>query len=163
MHFILVDESVGIGEIQEGQGNDTEEFYDCPEGELSNENIEVSIHALAGGTEHKTIKLKGRIIGREVIILVDSGSTHCFIDEKLAETLQLQTIGTPLTVNVANGEKLESRQLQGTLQWEVQGYKFQHQFNTLKLGSCHMVLGVDWLARYRPIEFDFKQLSMRFL
>ena len=26
-----------------------------------------------------------------------------------------------------------------------------------------MVLGVDWLARYSPIEFEFRQLSMRFL
>ena len=25
-----------------------------------------------------------------------------------------------------------------------------------------MVLGVDWLARYSPIEFDFNQLIMKF-
>ncbi|XP_027083512.2 uncharacterized protein [Coffea arabica] len=156
-------EPFGVGEPLEESGKDTEEFCDCPEGELSNENIEVSIHALAGGTEHKTLKLKGRIAGVEILILVDSGSTHCFIDERLAETIQLPTIGNPLTVRVANGEQLESRQLQGAVQWEMQGNQFTHQFNTLKLGSCHMVLGVDWLARYSPIEFDFRQLSMRFL
>ncbi|XP_071907830.1 uncharacterized protein [Coffea arabica] len=99
----------------------------------------------------------------EILILVDSGSTHCFIDERLAETIQLPAIGNPLTVRVADGEQLESRQLQGTIQWEMQGNKFTHQFNTLKLGSYHMVLGVDWLARYSPIEFDFRQLSMKFL
>ena len=44
----------------------------------------------------------------------------------------------------------------------MQGYEFQHQFNTLKLRSCDMVLGVDWLARYSPMEFDFKELSMKF-
>ena len=109
IHYILADKSVGIGETQEGQGANTKEFYDCPESELSNENIEVSIHALAGGSQHKTIKLMGRLAGREVTILVDSGSTHYFDDERLVETLQLQAIGTPLTVNVTNGEKLESR------------------------------------------------------
>nr|XP_027099159.1 uncharacterized protein LOC113718454 [Coffea arabica] len=163
LNYILVDESLGVGETSEEPREDTEEFCDCPEGELSNENIEVSIHALAGGTEHKTLKLKGKIIGKEIIVLVDSGSTHCFINERLAETIQLQTSGRPLTVKVANGEQLESRQLQGALQWEMQGHKFTHQFNTLKLGSCHMVLGVDWLARYSPIEFDFRQLSIRFI
>ncbi|XP_027071813.1 uncharacterized protein [Coffea arabica] len=134
MNYILVDESVGIGGTQEEQGNDAEEFCDCPEEELSNENIEVSIHALAGGTEHKTLKLNGRLAGREIIILVDSGSTHCFVDEKLAETLQLHAIGTPLIVKVANGEKLESRQLHGTLRWEGrQPVELKGEVSELKL------------------------------
>ncbi|XP_027127810.1 uncharacterized protein [Coffea arabica] len=163
LNYILIDDPWGVGENSDEPGKDTEEFCDCPEGELSNENIELSIHALAGGTEHKTLKLRGKIAGREIIILVDSGSTHCFIDERLAKIIQLPAIGNPLTVRVANGEQLKSRQLQGPLQWEMQGNKFTHQFNTLKLGSYHMVLGVDWLARYSPIEFDFRQLSMRFL
>ncbi|XP_027151895.1 uncharacterized protein LOC113751950 [Coffea eugenioides] len=163
LNYMLIDDPWGAGENSDEPGKETEEFCDCPEGELSNQNIEVSIHALAGGTEHKTLKLKGKIAGMEIIILVDSGSTHCFIDERLAETIQLPAIGNPLTVRVANGEQLESRQLQGAVQWEMQGNKFTHQFNTLKLGSCHMVLGVDWLARYSPIKFDFRQLSMRFL
>nr|XP_027067528.1 uncharacterized protein LOC113693155 [Coffea arabica] len=142
LNYILIDDPWGVRESLDEPGKDTEEFW---------------------GTEHKTLKLRGKIAGREIIILVDSGSTHCFIDERLAKTIQLPAIGNPLTVRVANGELLESRQLQGALQWEMQGNKFTHQFNTLKLGSCHMVLGVDWLARYSPIEFDFKQLSMRFL
>ena len=68
----------------------------------------------------------------------------------------MQTIGAPLTVNVANGEKLESRQLQKMVGWDIQGHDFHHQFNTLRLGNCDIVLGVDWLAKYSPIEFDFK-------
>ena len=69
-----------------GKGN-TEEFCDCPKGELSNENIDVSIHALAGGNEQKTIKMKGKLGRREILILIDSGSTHCFLNEKFTETL----------------------------------------------------------------------------
>ena len=47
--------------------------------------------------------MRGRLAGRELLILIDSGSTHCFMDDKLAQDLIIQTIGTPLTVNVANG------------------------------------------------------------
>ena len=65
-------------------------------------------------------------------------------------------------VNVANGEKLESRQLNKPLGWKVLGCEFQHQFNTLKLRSYDLVLEVDWLAKYSSIEFDFKRLTMRF-
>ena len=84
MHFILTNEHEGI---DEGQREDNEEFFDCPEGELSNKNIEVSIHALAGGNEHKTIKMKGTMGGKRVLILADSGSTHCFVDERLVVAL----------------------------------------------------------------------------
>ena len=45
----------------------------------------------------------------------------------------------------------------------MQGHVFHHQFNSLRLGSYDMVLGVDWLAKYNPIEFNFKQLTMKFL
>ena len=68
-----------------------------------------------------------------------------------------------MTVTVANGEKLGSRQLQQEIVWEMQGHKFHHQFNTLKLGSCDLIRGVDWLAKHSPIEFDFQQLTMKFL
>ena len=50
MHFILINDHEGTNE---GQGEDNEEFYDYPERELSNENIEVSIHALTRGSEHQ--------------------------------------------------------------------------------------------------------------
>ncbi|XP_071909528.1 uncharacterized protein [Coffea arabica] len=162
IQYILEDEPTELIEVAEGEMDEGEEFCDCIEGGISNERIEVSIHTLSGGEGHSTFKLKGVLAGKELLILVDSGSTHCFLDEMVASHLQLQVTGTPLVVRVANGERLESRQLSRPLSWKIQGHEFQHHFNTLQLGSCDMVLGVDWLARYSPIEFDFNQLSMKF-
>ncbi|XP_027155252.1 uncharacterized protein LOC113755447 [Coffea eugenioides] len=66
-----------------------EEVYcDCINGELADEHIETSIHALAGGTSHKTIKLKGLVKVRQVTALIDSGSTHSFLDEQRARKLK---------------------------------------------------------------------------
>ena len=56
IHYIVVDEPVGSDNLLEGQGGKVEEFSDCPEGELSIENIEVSIHALAGEMSTKPSK-----------------------------------------------------------------------------------------------------------
>ena len=124
--------------------------------------MEISINALAGGSEYKTIKLKGLVKGRTITALIDSGSTHCFLDAQLASNLKLVSSGPPLVVKVANGEKVQSSSLAKPVVWRMQGYEFQHQFNTLKLGGCDMVLGVDWLARFSPMEFDFKGLSVKF-
>lgn len=67
-----------------------------------------------------------------------------------------------MTVNVANGEKLQSKGLVKPVTWKMQGHEFQHQSNTLKLGGYDLVLGVDSLARYSPMEFVLKKLSMKF-
>lgn len=39
----------------------------------------ISLHALSGISSPKTLKLKGYVKHRKVIILVDSGRTHNFI------------------------------------------------------------------------------------
>ncbi|XP_027170262.1 uncharacterized protein LOC113770100 [Coffea eugenioides] len=158
IHYLMAEEEGTTGGNEE-QGEEV--YCDCINGELADEHIEVSVHALAGGAGHKTIKLKGLTKGRQVTALIDSGSTHCFIDEQLATELRLGTQGPSLLVNVANGEKVDSKGLDKPLQWEMQGHQFQHTFNTLQLGGCDMILGVDWLARHSPIEFDFKDLSMK--
>ena len=31
----------------------------------------------------------------------------------------------------------------------------------MKLGSCNMILGIDWLAKHSPIEFNLKELNMK--
>ena len=76
-------------EIEGEKKDETDVFCDCIGGELENEHMEVSIHALAGGSEHKTIRIKGMIKGKAIMALVDSGITHCFIDEQVAKNLKL--------------------------------------------------------------------------
>ena len=115
------------GIVGEGEKNDEADiFCDCIGGELENELMEISIHALAGETEHKTIRIKGMIQGRAITALVDSGSTHCFIDEQLARSLKLVTKKETLSVRAANGEKLQSRSIAKPIVWKRQGYEFQH-------------------------------------
>ncbi|XP_071928143.1 uncharacterized protein [Coffea arabica] len=160
--LIMEKEKIPASDKGGEQQGETDVFCDCIEGELKDEHIEVSVHALAGGSSHKTIRIKGMIQGKTIIALVDSGSTHCFIDEQTARDLKLGTKGEALSVRVANGERLQSKTITKPVAWRMQGYEFQHHFNTLRLGGCDMILGVDWLARYSPMEFDFRGLSMKF-
>ena len=45
---------------------------------------EISFHALAGQPTATTLRLKGRLQNVEVQVLVDGGSTHNFVQERLA-------------------------------------------------------------------------------
>lgn len=44
----------------------------------------------------------------------------------------------------------------------MQEFKFQQDLHVLKLSGSHMILGVDWLRRYNPLAFDFKNLKVTF-
>jgi hypothetical protein len=55
----------------------------------------------------KTMVFSGMLSSRSVSILLDSGSTHTFISEKLAQECSLTTaLPAPLNVQVANGTVL---------------------------------------------------------
>lgn len=75
-----------IGEDNDVTGHTTEEVAiewedDCAEksGKEFQEDAKVSIHAMAGIKGPCTLKVHGKIKGKTVNILIDSGSTHNFI------------------------------------------------------------------------------------
>nr|TKS07906.1 hypothetical protein D5086_0000109460 [Populus alba] len=68
----------------------------------------ISSHALTGWTTSKTMRVLARIGPCKVAILINSGSTHNFISEKIANLLQLAVVPTrPFNVKVANGNPLK--------------------------------------------------------
>jgi len=44
---------------------------------------QISFNSLAGQMAPKTLRLLGMLVGHQVVILVDGGSTHNFIQEEL--------------------------------------------------------------------------------
>ncbi|KAA8525944.1 hypothetical protein F0562_007956 [Nyssa sinensis] len=74
-------------------------------------DLQISLHALVGYTGPRTMRVAGRIGCRRVPVLIDSGSTHNFIDQRLARHLALSvTLIDQFWVTVANGEKLSCKE-----------------------------------------------------
>ena len=74
------------------------------------EDGKISLHALQGCPSRKIIKVKGNYGKRRLMILIDNGRTHSFLDEATAMELQCPTLATfSLSVTVANGSKMISR------------------------------------------------------
>ena len=85
----------------------------------------------------------------------------CFyIAKKLC--CKVEEIG-PTKVYVANGGSLKCVAICKGLTWTLQGTKFVTDVLLLSLGSCDMVLGVQWLETLGEIKWDFKQLRMEFM
>jgi hypothetical protein len=73
------------------------------------DDLGISLHALTGISATNTMQLKITIAGTKLLALVDSGSTHTFIDDQVVSRLGLDIMLRPgLSVKVANGEKVQS-------------------------------------------------------
>ncbi|KAL0409740.1 UNVERIFIED_CONTAM: hypothetical protein Sradi_1908400 [Sesamum radiatum] len=129
--------------------------------EAETEDVTLSLNAMRGNVSSGTLRVKGIVNGKEIHILIDSGSTHSFIDEKVAKALGIKTeLTTLMVVSVADGYKMMSKVICPELSWEIQGFQFTYPVRTLKLGGCDFVLGCDWLGAHNPVELDFDQLTV---
>ncbi|KAF8411843.1 hypothetical protein HHK36_004402 [Tetracentron sinense] len=73
------------------------------------ETPEISLHAIAGAPTPQTMRLQGHVNNQIVVVLVDSGSTHNFLDPSIALKARLPVCsGGRLQVMVANCDSLAS-------------------------------------------------------
>lgn len=127
-----------------------EVFYDSTDGVTSSldqvtlDSIapEISLHALSGSLAPKTMRLVGLIQNHRVVILIDSGSTHSFLDPSILNRVSLGVIiPLQLQVRVANGATLVSQGKCKSVSLKVQGTTLTTDFFLLPLGGCDAVLG----------------------
>ena len=78
---------------------------------------EITYYALIGWTAPQTMRVSAKIGPYNIVVLINSGSTHSFISSHLANLLQLQVLPTlGFSVKVANGETLLCRGKFGKVQ-----------------------------------------------
>ena len=142
MPLHLVEELWEVFQLAETE-NDKEDTNDSD----SEESLcVISQCALAGTANKKIVTLQGSVNGRQVLILVDSGSCGSFISQTTMEQLGLSTIQvTPVTVQVADGGRTQITSAVKDLQWECQGNKFTGTFRVFSIPCYDMILGMDWL------------------
>lgn len=124
---------------------------------------EITLHALIGWTTPKTMRVATRIGVHDVITLIDSGSTHNFINERVANLLRLPVIPTEtFTMRVANGENLRCHGRFDEVLINLQGINFSLTLYSLPLTGLDLVLGIHWLGLLGSVVCNWKRLTMEF-
>lgn len=79
-----------------------------------------------------------------MLLLLDSGSTHGFINKNFADSIGISTTIIPVVqVKIANGQFMSCDQMVKQLEWKCQGSTFHTDLRVLELGAYDGVLGMD--------------------
>ena len=70
----------------------------------SDDLMSLSVNAVQGTDSSNTVRMMGNIGAKDVVILIDFGSSHNFVSENLASRWRNWTaLESPMQVRVANG------------------------------------------------------------
>ncbi|XP_028216783.1 uncharacterized protein LOC114398871 [Glycine soja] len=123
----------------------------------------ISINSLAGHLAPETLRLLGTISGVPVLVLIDGGSTHNFIQEQLVHQLGLPCQSTsPLKVMVGNGQHLQCHTTCNSTTLVLQHHSFTVDLYVLPIAGANIILGVQWLQSLGPVLTDYTKLTMQF-
>jgi len=124
---------------------------------------EISLNAISGSLGAKSMRLLGFLLQHRVSILVDSGSSHNFLDQSLLLKVPLSLEPTNrLQVNIADGTTIPCSGMASSVSLRIQGHTILSNFYLIPLGGCDVVLGVEWLRTLGPILWDFTHMTMSF-
>ncbi|XP_074300143.1 uncharacterized protein LOC141631357 [Silene latifolia] len=154
-------------------GEEEDEHGDCDVGDEEEETdvgyemVEsvpcISMNAMSGSSGFQTMRVTGYVGKKAIHILIDSGSTHNFLDQHMAVKLgcKLDCI-EPQSVTVADGSQFPCQLMSKQFSWVLQNTQFETDVLIIPLGGCDMVLGVQWLSTLGTVNWNFKNLKMEF-
>jgi predicted aspartyl protease len=85
----------------------------------------LSLHAMSSHPQQKAIQLRAFVQNQAQVILLDSGSSHTFLNSVIAQKLQIDS--TPIhhmAVRVANGVVLPCAAEVKNFEWWIQDHAF---------------------------------------
>eukprot|EP00253_Pinus_taeda_P029026 PITA_29026 len=116
----------------------------------------ISLHALAGISSPQTLKIRGFIKHRPVVVLIDSGSTHNFIHQKVVEAVHcFVRENSNFQVQIADGGTMKCEGCCENVKLQMGDYQLKPHMFAIHMGGCDIVLGAEWLRTLGPITMDF--------
>ena len=123
----------------------------------------IRLNALSGMPVPKTFRIYGTIAHHQVVILVDGGSTHNFIQPRLSTFLHLTHLpASAMRVMIGNGSTIACDIKCPDVPLLLQGHFFSVDLYQFPIGGADIVLGVQWLKLIGPVTIDYTSLTMCF-
>ncbi|XP_029130601.1 uncharacterized protein LOC114916981 [Cajanus cajan] len=152
-----------VMEVDELQDNEEDEVLLGNSMGPNSTDPQIYVHAITGIANFQTMRVTGYHKKKPLHVLIDSGSTHNFLDIEVAKRLGCRIDAfDSLSVVVADGTKINVSAVVRGFQWTIQQTKFTSDMLLIPLGCCDLVLGVEWLVSLGDIVWNFNKLQMEF-
>ncbi|KAJ4817820.1 polyprotein [Rhynchospora pubera] len=145
--------------------SDDEGFWECEELQEEGDMLQavISFFSAKDTKKVKNMKLKGYVGNKPVLALIDSGSTHSFVNPDVLHSQSIQVSkNNPMSVMVANGNKMITDLECKGLKFSLQGHEFQKDMRVLNVTGYDLILGLDWLTELGPMLIDWNKGSLKF-
>jgi Retroviral aspartyl protease len=153
-------------EANEGSDNTDSENEEGGTTEENVTEVEQAIVSMFDINDNKAVKImkfKGKVDKMSVCALLDSGSTHFFVNPTVLQGEKIKvTQIVPMMVTLANGAKMVTDLYCEDLQFQIQGYEFERNVRVLDVQGYDMILGLDWLTNFGPMKINWGKGSLKF-
>ncbi|KAL0352336.1 UNVERIFIED_CONTAM: Transposon Ty3-G Gag-Pol polyprotein [Sesamum calycinum] len=102
---------LGIMSTTRGDDVSIEQGEQPTEEEGNESDVTVSLYAMKGSINNKTLKISSLVGDKEILILIDCESTHCFIDEKVAIALGCKLEGAKMLSALSMAKLMRRRSI----------------------------------------------------
>ena len=107
--------------------------------------------------------MEGNLLGRAIVILIDTGASHNFIATSLVKELGLTVIPTKqFGVMVGDGHEVKGMGLCKAVELEVQGFHLTINCLPFELGRVDVILGCDWLRTLGKFSINLNSSLLSF-
>ncbi|KAA0051199.1 ty3-gypsy retrotransposon protein [Cucumis melo var. makuwa] len=159
--FFIMNEEEETKEVN-SQEEVTERTVELKNLELT-EDIEIELKAMTRLSSKGTMKLKGWIRQKEIVVLIDSGATHNFIHQALAVDLQLGLEQhTQFGYTIGNGARCKGKGICRRVELKLEEITIIADFLAVELGTVDAVLGMQWLDTIGTMRIHWPSLTMSF-
>jgi predicted aspartyl protease len=160
--------------VEDTNDSEEEQFHDTlpeetpesspPQQTEDTKLMHIYVQAVRGHPSRNTFTVPVLIAGKLATALVDTGSTHTFMDLKFSTKINCSTTSNAMEkVIVAGGGELLTGAHVPSISYMIQGHTFSNEFKILPLKGYDIVLGGDWLLTHSPVKFDYvaKHIKIR--
>ncbi|WVZ20135.1 hypothetical protein V8G54_007457 [Vigna mungo] len=145
-------------DIEDEDGEETETTEDQGE-----KLMELSACLVEGWTNPGTMKTRGKIGDRSVVILIDSGASHNYISKGITEELGLPITKTkPYSVSLGDGCKRTTQGRCERVKVRLEEVELEEEFHVFELGGVDAILGVAWLEKLGEVRTNWGKMTMAY-
>lgn len=125
--------------------------------------LELPLYSLGRTGLNQVPKLCGKIGELEVLVLVDSGASHCFLSQEIVVQLGFKiqpTVGTGVKLGDGRREKVGG--FCPAVPVDFNSVQITVDCYVFPLGDVDLVLGVSWLQTLGDIKLNWRNMTMEF-